>query len=153
MGQYYLYANYDKKEYISTFDLDRASDEVFSGMMKMFEQCHNSIWVLGYLLWRSTEAGGGDYCDDNGCNDDSLEHMGRWAGDKIAMVGDYSNLSQERREELCSQGYIDMHEKQVYNGKREWKYITEWNFIIGNFTEISNVIGQEVKKFGEWLGH
>lgn len=77
MGQYFKLVNEDKKEVVNAWDL--------GGVAKFFEWLYNrEIRILAWLLRRSNEGGGGDI-DDEG----QYKTLGRWAGDRISLVGDY----------------------------------------------------------------
>lgn len=78
MGQYHKLFNLDKKEYVH-------GHRIGNGLKLMeqvgFEKCTASaLWLL---VAASNGRGGGD-ADDN-CL------IGRWAGDRIAVIGDYAN--------------------------------------------------------------
>lgn len=75
MGQYHALINLDKKEYV----------EGIPGGYKLMEQCGEAITTstgLWLLLAASNGRGGGD----------AKKHsmIGRWAGDRIAIIGDYA---------------------------------------------------------------
>ena len=77
MGQYHITVNLDKKEIIHPHKIGNG--------MKMLEQVGwegATANALFLLLCCSNNRGGGD----------AREHdmLGRWAGDRIAVVGDYS---------------------------------------------------------------
>jgi len=75
MGQYFLVANLDKKEYLLPHNLDCG--------LKFLEICASNIpRLLALLLRKSNETGGGDIRKP-------CEAAGRWAGDRIVIVGDY----------------------------------------------------------------
>lgn len=102
MGQYFLVIDLDKKEYISPHELDSGA--------KLWEICANNISrVLPFLLRMSSETGGGDIHE-------GYVTAGRWAGDRIVVVGDYdrSHLYQDAIE---SGEYKDISEqvKKDYN--------------------------------------
>jgi len=82
MGQYHVTVNLDKKEFLMPHKLGVG--------LKLLEQLHSSESIqeaLFILLACSNGRGGGDLHDDQ-------NHMiGRWAGDRIAVVGDYAELS------------------------------------------------------------
>jgi hypothetical protein len=81
MGQYFIAVNKTKKEYVSPWDI--------GGVAKLWEWCANrTAGIFPYLLRKSNEGGGGDIHIDN------PKFAGRWAGDKVYLVGDYdkSNL-------------------------------------------------------------
>lgn len=89
MGQYFLIMNLDKEEYLHPHKMGCG--------LKLWEICtNNQIGVLPFLLRKSSSSGGGDYY---GVEDS--EYCGRWAGDRIAVIGDYdeSGLFNVAREE------------------------------------------------------
>ena len=80
MGQYHLVVNLDKKEYLDPHKLG-------SGL-KLWEQMANhpgTATALIPLLAVSNGRGGGDIHNDP----DNI--VGRWGGDRIAIVGDYGD--------------------------------------------------------------
>lgn len=91
MGQYFIIVNLDKKEYIHPHKLGAGA--------KLFEICANRITgVLPFLLRQSNEGGGGDIQED-------FKTAGRWAGDRIVVVGDYDKselytIAQEHFKEI-----------------------------------------------------
>lgn len=78
MGQYFNVVNLDKKEYLHPHK--------FGDGLKLMEfGCSGNGTMLGLalLLRQSNESGGGDFHgEDNGM-------LGRWANDRIVIVGDY----------------------------------------------------------------
>jgi hypothetical protein len=85
MGQYYKLVNQDKKEVVVSWDI--------GGTAKFFEWLYNNqARVLVWLLRQSNEWGGGDVQQA-----EQYQTLGRWAGDRITLVGDYdqSKLYQE----------------------------------------------------------
>ncbi len=101
MGQYFAAVNTDKKEFICPWCI--------GGVAKLWEWAANP-WgsIFTVLLRKSDEGGGGDYygyhrgCGEGGpitCQLSSI--VGRWAGDRVALVGDYdsSGLWKELYEE------------------------------------------------------
>lgn len=78
MGQYHILVNIDKKEYVSPWDI--------GGMGKHWEQVGyeksmaDTLYVLS-IAQGNERRGGGDICGH--------ELVGRWAGDRCAIVGDY----------------------------------------------------------------
>jgi hypothetical protein len=88
MGQYHLPVNYRKKEFLSPHTLGVG--------FKQWEQIASMASVpqaLYALLCTSNHRGGGDldgeeYYTKNGVNAAGV--LGRWAGDPIAIIGDYS---------------------------------------------------------------
>jgi len=78
MGQYHLVVNLDKFEYIRPHKIGVG--------LKAAEQLHSSAstpHLLFALTMCSNGRGGGDL-------DRSSNLVGRWAGDRIAIVGDYA---------------------------------------------------------------
>ena len=78
MGQYHQVYNLDKKEKIYGRTLDQG--------LKLMEQCGHQISTstgVWLLLANSNGRGGGD----------ALKHplIGRWAGDRLVVQGDYAN--------------------------------------------------------------
>lgn len=77
MGQYHVTVNLDKKEFIHPHQLGAG--------LKLREQTEDSGGTgdaLLVLLACSNGRGGGDFPDN--------EIVGRWAGDRIAIIGDYT---------------------------------------------------------------
>lgn len=79
MGQYHFTVNLDKKEFINPTKLGDG--------LKLHEQCGWSPGgtndALHLLLACSSGRGGGDFQDESPL-------IGSWAGDRIAVVGDYA---------------------------------------------------------------
>lgn len=107
MGQYWKPVNLDKKEYLHAHDLD--------GGLKLLEQTWSAGGVAGalvLLLAASPEKrGGGDAPDTT--------TVGRWAGDRIVFVGDYSKDSDmpsipdfgslyEKLDDDSGEGYVNI---------------------------------------------
>ena len=75
MGQHFYIVNLDRREYLDPLNL--------GGGMKLWEIAANPcLNVLAFLLRQSSGGGGGD-------TQKPYVHAGRWAGDRIAIVGDY----------------------------------------------------------------
>lgn len=82
MGQYFEIANLDKKE--------RISPHRFGDGAKLLEfgaSGSGTMTGLAFLLRKSTGTGGGDVPQEALENFDDV--VGRWAGDRVAIVGDY----------------------------------------------------------------
>lgn len=99
MGQYHKLFNLDKKEYVH-------AHRIGNGLKLMeqvgFEKCTSSaLWLL---LAASNGRGGGD------ARNHAL--IGRWAGDRIAVIGDYSNPDDipgiNAQEVYGEEGYSDI---------------------------------------------
>ena len=77
MGQYFKIVNLDKREYLDPHKLGMG--------LKLYEICANrGSGVLPFLLRKSDETGGGDIHKD-------YRYAGRWAGDRIVVIGDYDS--------------------------------------------------------------
>jgi len=77
MAQYFALLNHTKREVVCPWCL--------GGAAELRQWCRNpQAGVLPYLLRKSTGTGGGDVDDPV-----TSEYAGRWAGDAIALVGDY----------------------------------------------------------------
>ena len=89
MGQYFAAVNTDKKEFICPWCV--------GGGAKLWEWAANPMGAIFTLLLRkSDEGGGGDYygyyrgCEEGGLITRPVSPIvGRWAGDRIALIGDY----------------------------------------------------------------
>tara|TARA_Y100000034_G_C6889727_1_gene409123 strand:- start:1710 stop:2189 length:480 start_codon:yes stop_codon:yes gene_type:complete len=92
MGQYHYTCNLDKREYLNPFELGTA--------LKLKEQMWNTpgVPVALYILTAASNGrGGGDVNDE--LNYDDIHNpngvVGRWAGDRIATIGDYFDQPNE----------------------------------------------------------
>lgn len=82
MGQYHLVVNLDRREYLSPHSLQCGA--------KVWEQLTSSIstpQALFVLLLASNGRGGGDLFSPE---PEGERIYGRWAGDRIAVIGDYA---------------------------------------------------------------
>jgi hypothetical protein len=78
MGQYHKLVNLDKKEQVVSYNLGLGA--------KQYEQtgCEGSMGDALYLLLMSSPArGGGDW-------DEFDDLSGRWVGDRVLVLGDYT---------------------------------------------------------------
>lgn len=94
MGQHHITANLSKKEFVHP--------QALGDGLKLVEQAGGGPGGIGSalipLLAASNGYGGGDFCAE-----DSNGAVGRWAGDRIAVVGDYvepEGLAPEHEAEL-----------------------------------------------------
>ena len=79
MGQYFKIVNEDKKEVVNAWGL--------GGVAKFWEWVGNrQVKVFVWLLRKSDEEGGGDIR-----HPERYETLGRWAGDRITLIGDYDS--------------------------------------------------------------
>lgn len=91
MGQYFKAVNLDKREYVCPWCI--------GGGAKLWEWAANKQGaVFTLLLRKSDEGGGGDFygyrkgVDEGGPIRCPLSPIaGRWAGDRVALVGDYDS--------------------------------------------------------------
>lgn len=137
MGQYFLLMNFDKKEVVNPWDL--------GGGAKLWEWCASkTAGVIPYLLRRSTGDGGGDvgtalyYWSDKSRREEvnalpsgkqsrafkeefnrlksTLQYAGRWADDRIALVGDYDVSGDYSRADFTdiTEGLIEEYNEFIY---------------------------------------
>lgn len=119
MGQYFYIVNLDKREYLDPLEIGCG--------MKLWEIAANPcLNVLALLLRQSSEGGGGDIRKP-------YASAGRWAGDRLVIVGDYD-------------------ESKIFNAceKGEYREVTpeirdDWN----DFIEIGNL---KVEPRGDFAG-
>jgi hypothetical protein len=124
MGQYFKLVNLDKREYICPWCI--------GGGAKLWEWAANTQGaILMLLLRKSDEGGGGDtYGYHKGVGEGGAIQCplspiaGRWAGDRIALVGDYDssklwqelptfrNISRQVVEEWNA--FIELPERQLH---------------------------------------
>ena len=79
MGQYFKLVNETKKEVVDPWGI--------GGLAKYYEWLYNDqARVLVWLLRKSDGGGGGDVSDPA-----QYQTLGRWAGDRIVLVGDYDS--------------------------------------------------------------
>lgn len=98
MGQYFLIANLDKKEYIKPHDCGSGA--------KLWEITVNIGGILVYLTRKSDDYGGGDI------EPDECKYAGRWAGDRIITIGDYD--SSDLYHKILQSGEWNNISKEVY---------------------------------------
>ena len=111
MGQYFYIVNLDRKEYLDPLNLDCG--------MKLWEIAANPcLNVLAFLLRQSNETGGGDIRKP-------YINAGRWAGNRIAIIGDYDasgifaqcskGLYEEISDDICEEwnDFIGMEDLQI----------------------------------------
>lgn len=82
MGQYHIPVNLSKKEFINPHRLGDG--------LKLWEQGASqggTLCALHALLAVSNGRGGGDYIDGH------EDFVGRWGGDRVAIIGDYAEAN------------------------------------------------------------
>jgi hypothetical protein len=100
MGQYHYPVNLTKKQYLDPHK--------FNDGLKLREfgcSSNGTMTALCYLLASSIGRGGGDFQDG--------DHAGTWAGDKIAIIGDYSEKGDIPKMD-AQKIYNDLMEKGKY---------------------------------------
>jgi hypothetical protein len=121
LGQYWLVANLSKKEFLNPHELGTG--------LKLWEQLANHPGTGAALIILCAAMpeprGGGDFSlGDPEINDANIyapiaqRTIGRWAGDRIALVGDYAQNSDLP---------VRFHAKSIYNkcnAEDGWKDIT-----------------------------
>ena len=105
MGQYFVFVNLDKKEVINAWDLGSGA--------KFWEISNNLKGLWCFLLRKSNEGGGGDI------DFTSYKHIGRWAGDRVVLIGDYDK---SKLYDKASDTYKDITEEI----KKEYKKFRSW---------------------------
>jgi hypothetical protein len=110
MGQYFIIVNLDKKEWIKPHDLGAGA--------KLWEFSANRMPMaaLALLLRKSSESGGGDIEKD-------YKSAGRWAGDRVVVVGDYDesklyDIAQKKYKNITTQLRMDYNS---FVGEKELK--------------------------------
>lgn len=122
MGQYFKAVNLDKQEIVCPWCID--------GGAKLWEWAANTQGAIFTLLLRQSDgSGGGDYYgyqkgfNEGGKIPNPDDIVGSWAGDRVALVGDYDssklwdrlddyrNVSRELVEAWNS--FIDLPEKKI----------------------------------------
>jgi len=97
MGQYFRAVNLTKKEYVCPWEI--------GGIAKLWEWCvNNQAGIFPFLLRKSSDGGGGDIQKE-------YETAGRWAGDRIVLIGDYD--ASKLWDKLECDGWTDISEQLV----------------------------------------
>jgi hypothetical protein len=126
MGQYHMPVNIDKREYLYP--------HLFGNGLKMLEWGTGGGTVAGLtvLLACSHNRGGGDLHGDVG------DIGGRWAGDRIVIVGDYTEPGDPGTDSLYKM--ID---------ETEWNTVTDpYGFVEEHFTDISRQVIEHLRQDG-----
>jgi hypothetical protein len=97
MGQYYMIANLDKKQYIHPHK--------FGSGLKLMEFAYPLfpsmvLSALAVLLAEGNNRGGGDLCSDNPI-------IGSWSRDRIVVAGDYADNEPNQDKNI----YIKIHDE------------------------------------------
>jgi hypothetical protein len=81
MGQYHVLVNFDKKEYVHPYALGNGLK-----LAEQFFSDHGTKDALFVLMASKSNGRGGGDLEDSGV-------VGRWAGDRVAFIGDYTEKS------------------------------------------------------------
>lgn len=122
MGQYHLIVNLDKREFLYPHEFGDGFK-----LMEFGQSAGGTLTALTILLAASNGRGGGDFQDTT----TSLEHRpGCWAGDRIAIIGDY--FEEEDVEGLSAEDMADL-----------------WSEDPETWTDISMVVSKTMLEAGE----
>jgi hypothetical protein len=103
MGQYHLLVNSDKKEFVNPRMLDMG--------MKQIEHCGflGDLPLIQYLLTTASPGrGGGDFKLE-----DNREFIGRWAGDRVFILGDYTEENDVPKVRAAHKFWLAIHAKET----------------------------------------
>jgi len=136
MGQYFLIVNLDKKEYLHPHKL--------ASGLKFWEilASNSATRALAFLLRQSSEGGGGDYGKAT-YQEDKKSYCGRWAGDKITIVGDYDNS--KIYEKCCTESEMLQHNKWCFEEHHLDQVLTKKDL----FKDITDKMLQQYNDFIE----
>jgi hypothetical protein len=130
MGQYHGLFNLDKREMVFPHELGYGAKQWehtgFAGSLSD---------VLYALCAYKGARGGGDFADDNGT------FKGRWHGDRVAVIGDYAEISD--LPEAWHAAFVD-HE---YNGETHKVFNMVNQYGEDEGTPFFNDIGGEIRPF------
>ena len=117
MGQYHVLVNLDKKEYVMPHHVGDG--------LKLWEWSGDGMLrAMQVLLATSNGRGGGDLPDN--------KVVGRWGGDRVAVIGDYSEVG-----DIKSKPKLDpkkIYEFCDYKAKGGWKNIS--NMVVPVLEEV-----------------
>jgi hypothetical protein len=114
MGQYYYVVNLDKREYLHPHRLGNGLK-----LLEFGTSSCGTMTALALLLADGNGRGGGDMATDK---DPKAEWIGRWAGDRIVIAGDYADegkfvteddLARWKSENIGVRVYAKGHENKV----------------------------------------
>ena len=104
MGQYHLLVNSDKKEFVNPRDLGYGA--------KQFEHTGfiGDLPFIQYLLTTcSPDRGGGDYA----ITEFNKEIIGRWVGDRVFILGDYTEMGDVPKVRSAHNFWKQIHAKDT----------------------------------------
>lgn len=148
MGQYWVPVNIDRKETLNPFE--------FGCGLKLGEQffCEDYLRALMLLITAMPERrGGGDLDED----DEKYHVIGRWAGDRVLLIGDYAEEEDliDKGVEFCDMlfyfarssthgsNYITELLKDETDEKQK-EYINRAYNHYGEFTDISHIVLEKI---------
>ena len=120
MGQYHKIVNLDKKQYLHPHRFDDGLK-----LMEFGQSGSGTLLGLTILLSCSNGRGGGDFRGDS-------DLVGTWAGDRIAIIGDYGEAGDLPAE---------FDAEHLYSACDDG----------GEYEDISDAVVGALKEAGEWL--
>ncbi len=128
MGQYFVFVNETKQEYIHPHKL--------ASGLKFWEILASPVATraLVFLLRRSNEGGGGDIHEET-------KYCGTWAGDKISLVGDYDES--HIYEKCMDASELADHNKWLIDNDRKDETLSKKDL----FKDITDKMLKEYNKF------
>jgi len=123
LGQYYYCVNLTKGEYMRPHAYNQGAK-----LSEFSSDSHGIMQALALLLSDGNGRGGGDF---NAPDPDPEGIIGRWAGDNIALPGDYGD-----NDKFLPEGYV--------NGEGEPSNLYE--YARDNFEDISDKVIARIKK-------
>ena len=128
MGQYFKVFNLDKKEVLTPLSFHDGSK-----LMEFGTSSNGILTGLTILLRQSSGVGGGDFTYRvNNISLHNSESVGSWAGDRIAIVGDYddshlyfdesyTDISEDVVKQIRQDNYVNETFKQYEEMVSKWK--------------------------------
>lgn len=114
VGQYYKLVNLDKKELIDAWTMNSGA--------KFWEIANNLPAIWHFLLYKSSDSGGGDWHD---AEDNTNSNLGRWAGDRVVLIGDYDDSDMNENVWDQEKGYTNISLKILEEYKQFVKWLNE----------------------------
>lgn len=135
MGQYWKIINLDKKEYIENYNVGTGAK--FAEHLGMHPGANEALMIL--LVAMPERRGGGDIIDT-----EKYPIVGRWAGDRITMIGDYANDGDISECNPQFQGDVPVPESEI------WESINEE----GIWYDVSDQVAEVIEEYfgGQYVG-
>jgi hypothetical protein len=111
MGQYHLLVNSDKKEFVNPRMLGMG--------MKQMEQV-GFLGDLPFIQYLLTTASPGRGFGDFTIPDDNRDFIGRWVGDRVFILGDYTEENDVPKVRFAHKFWMAIHAKET-----EWIDISD----------------------------